>query len=162
MEEVNVSENSELLQGVFLFTNNDDEDFKVLWNNKEYTFPAKTRSPIIIPEESLENIQSIRKKFAFKWAEKMWFKTKEYERMSKMGNGLPPVRDDKVLEPFIQQCLSPLPISKARVKEMERKDPELRASKVVEEGQDLNYTFRKDTEEGNLRKVGRMPDRPID
>ncbi len=147
--------------GVFRFSNNSDEDFKVLWNNKEYTFPAHTRSPMIIPNESLENIQEIRKKFAFKWAEREWFKSPEYYRMADMGKGLPPTRDDKVLEPLIQQCLDPLPLSKATVAEGKKRDDKFKATKAVSEDDNLNEAFKKETEEGNLQKVGRMSDKPM-
>jgi len=52
----------ETFDGVFKFTNASKEDFKVLWNNKEYTFPAESTCPMIIPGEMPENVQEIRKK----------------------------------------------------------------------------------------------------
>lgn len=130
--------------GVFRFSNNSDEDFKALWNNKEYIFPAHTRSPMLIQNESLENIQEIRKRFAYKWAEREWFKSAEYLKMSKMGNGLPPTRQDKVLEPLIQQCLEPLPLAKAIVRDGPKNEVKLRGSKVVKDGGNLNEAFRDD------------------
>lgn len=145
--------------GVFRFSNNSDEDFKVLWNNIEYTFPAKTRSPMIIRGESPENTQEIRKRFAFKWAEKEWYKGDEYKRMKEMGNGLPPTRNDKVLEPLIQMCLDPLPTAKAQVVEKVRVEPTLKATKAVSGDDNLNQAFAKETEEGNLVKLGRQADK---
>jgi hypothetical protein len=35
----------ENFDGVFKFTNNSDEAFTALWNNKEYVFPSMTRCP---------------------------------------------------------------------------------------------------------------------
>lgn len=145
--------------GVFRFSNNSDEDFTCLWNNREYIFPAKTRSPIVIPNESLENIQEIRKKWAFKWAEKEWYKSDEYERMSKMGGGLPPTRNDKVLEPLIQMCLVPLPLGKAEVKEGKPEKLNIKASKAVSENASLNQVFAEETKEENLLKLGKQADR---
>lgn len=140
--------------GVFRFTNNSDEEFVVLWNNKEYTFPAKSRSPIIIPDEPLENIQSIRKKFAYKWAEREWYKGSEYKKLSKMGRGLPPTRDDKSLEPLIQMCLAPLPIKEAKVKKLSGEKRQYRGSKAVGKNANLNAEFADDTKDENLIKLG--------
>jgi hypothetical protein len=145
MTELN-AEDKGYLNGVFYFSNNDKEDFVVLWNNKEYTFPAKTCSPMIIMGETPENVQEIRKKFAYKWAEKMWYKGAEYKKMAKMGNGLPPIRDDKTLEPLVDMCLNPLPIEKAKVVEKARVKPNLKGSKAVKENDDLNATFKEENE----------------
>lgn len=46
----------ETFDGVFKFTNATDEDFAVLWNNKEYVYPANTSCPMVIANESAENI----------------------------------------------------------------------------------------------------------
>ena len=145
--------------GVFRFSNNSDEDFKVLWNNKEYTFPAKTRSPIIIPNESAENIQEIRKRWAFKWAEREWFKGDDYQRMSKMGAGLPPTRDDKTLEPLIQMCLEPLVESRAQVQDVPKRKETYKASKAVSEGGNLQEAFREELSEDNIPKLGKQSEK---
>lgn len=139
MEEIKISDE---FDGVFRFSNNSDEDFTALWNNKEYTFPAHTRSPMIIPNESLENIQEIRKKWAYKWAQREWFKGAQYDKMSKMGNGLPPTMQEKDLEPLIQMCLEPLPISKASVKEGKSQEVKTRASKAVGANENLSEAFK--------------------
>ncbi len=140
MTELN-PEDKGYLNGVFYFSNNSKEDFVVLWNNKEYTFPSKTCSPMLIPGEPPENVQEIRKKFAYKWAEEHWYKGAEYKRLSKMGGGLPPTRDDKTLEPLIEMCLTPLPIERATVKEGKKTKLELKGSKAVSGKADLNREF---------------------
>ena len=145
MTELN-AEDKGYVNGVFYFSNTDKEDFVVLWNNKEYTFPAKSCSPMIIAGEPPENVQEIRKKFAYKWAEKMWYKGPEYHKMSKMGEGLPPLRDDKTLEPLIEMCLTPLPIEKAKVVEKPKAKPNLKGSKAVKDKDDLNQVFKEDNE----------------
>jgi len=132
--------------GIFRFSNNSDEDFVVLWNNKEYTFPAKTCSPMLIAGEPPENVQEIRKKFAYKWAEREWYKGSEYKKMAKMGGGLPPTRDDKVLEPLIQLCLNPLPITPAKVKEAKKDVRRFKGSKAVSGKANLNAEFREENE----------------
>lgn len=145
--------------GVFMFSNNSDEDFVKMWNSVEYTFPARKRVPMIIRNESPENVQEIRKRFAFAWAEREWFKSAEYQRMSKMGNGLPPTRDDKVLEPLIQMCLSPLPEARATVQDKPVKEPRLKATKAVGQNDNLNQAFAEDTREENLVKLGKQADK---
>lgn len=110
--------------GVFNFTNASDEDFKVSWNNIEYTFKAQSTSPMIISGESLENIQNIRKLFARKLAERQFFKSDKYFQLNSMGQGIPPLYDEKVLEPYIQMCLEPLPITRAETRELPRQSSE--------------------------------------
>lgn len=127
--------------GIFRFSNTSDEDFVVLWNNKEYIFPANTCSPMLISGESPENVQEIRKKFAYKWAEREWYKGKDYAKMSKMGGGLPPTRDDAVLEPLIQKCLNPLPIAPAIVKEAPKETRVFKGSKAIDKDANLNKEF---------------------
>ena len=133
--------------GVFRFTNATEEDFTVLWNNVEYTFKAGTCSPMIIKGETLENIQEIRKKFAYKLATREFFKSDDYNRLAGMGNGLPPTYNDTVLEPWIQQCLEPLPTDKVVVKEVEVKPIKMKAFKVVGEKSDLKEEFRDEINE---------------
>lgn len=140
--------------GVFRFTNATDEDFSGFWNNKEYVFPLGTCCPIIIQNETLENIQEIRKKFAFKLAVREFYKGKDYQRMAKMGNGLPPIFDEKVLQPWIDECLRPLPISRVSVKEG-KKDNEknYKGSKAISDKDNPNYVFKDDVPE----EKGKMP-----
>lgn len=117
--------------GIFRFTNNSDEEFVAKYNGKEYVFPANSTSPMIMPEFSATEIMNIRKKFAYKWAEQQYFKSKAYEHQrsrestkDKMGmihpygQGMSHAGQYSIddLAPFIQQCLVPLPISKASVK----------------------------------------------
>lgn len=142
--------------GVFRFTNWTDKERTYLWNNKEYTFPAKSTVPLIILNEPLENVQEIRKRFAYRLAEEVWYESKDYEKMSKMGNGLPPTRDDKVLEADIEKCLSPLPIGRASVKEGKKeKDTVYKATKALKGGEDPNYLFREENQ--NVPTLGEMP-----
>lgn len=144
--------------GVFRFTNDSDEDFTVLWNNKEYVFPAKSRSPIVIPEESLENIQAIRKKWAYKWAEREWFKGSEYKKMANMGQGLPPLRNDAVLDPLVQRCLSPLPVKAAKVNPLPQQKVKTAASKALKDTDNLNAAFAEETKEENIVELGKQPE----
>lgn len=144
--------------GVFKFTNVTDEDFVALWNNKEYKFPSGTCCPLIIPDETLENIQEIRKKFAYKLAVREFYKSKTYKGMSKMGNGLPPTFDEKILEPMIESCLKPLPMAKATVKQGKKQDErEFKGSKAISEKDNPNFVFK---DEAVVEK-GKMPDSPI-
>lgn len=145
--------------GVFRFTNPTDEDFTALWNNKEYTFPANRTVPLIIPNETLENIQEIRKKFAYKLAVREFYNSKEYNRMSKMGNGLPPTFNEKILEPMIEKCLLALTESRATVKagKPTLDERRLKGSKAVSGKDDLNRTFA----DSEITEKGVMPDSVI-
>ena len=145
--------------GVFRFTNPTDEDFTALWNNKEYTFPANRTVPLIIPNETLENIQEIRKKFAFKLATREFYAGKEYTKMSKMGGGLPPTFNEKILEPMIEKCLLALPESRATMKQGKSAldEKRLKGSKAVSGKDDLNQAFR----DAEIIEKGVMPDSVI-
>lgn len=143
--------------GVFYFTNATNEDFEHLWNNQKYIYPAQTTCPMIISSESLENIQSIRKRFAYDLAVREFYKSKEYTKMSKMGNGLPPTFDDKVLQPWIDQCLKPLPKAKAKVVQMPKEnDRAYKASKAVGQKDNLAYEFK----DVNPDALGELPNSP--
>lgn len=119
--------------GVFYFTNPTKEERKYLWNNKEYTFPPESTVPLVIMGEPLENVQEIRKRFAYRMAEERFYEGKEYKTMSKQGNGMPPTFDPKILEPMIEECLKPLPIKRAEVKQGKKVDDErnYKASKAM-------------------------------
>jgi hypothetical protein len=113
---------------------------------------------MIIANETLENIQEIRKKAAYKLAVREFYKTKTYDKMSKMGNGLPPIYDDKVLEPMIEQCLKPLPEKKAIVRTRKTEsDSKFKGSKAVSGKEDLNYQFREEVEHTEV--LGEMPNK---
>lgn len=144
--------------GVFRFSNNSDEDFVKLWNSVEYTFPAHTRTPMIIRNSTPEEIQEIRKKFAYAWAEREWFKSEDYKRMNSLPN-FRGGRDDKVLETLIQSCLDPLPVGKAIVIEKPVKELRLKATKAVGENDSLNEVFKDETKDENIRKLGKQADK---
>jgi hypothetical protein len=148
----------EEFEGVFYFTNPTDEERKYLWNNKEYTFPPKSRVPLIIPNETLENIQEIRKRFAYRMAEERFYESAEYKRMKDMGNGMPPTFDPKILEPMIEECLAPLPKSRAVVRQAAPLDDErlYKATKALSKNDDPNRIFAEDNQ--NIPTLGEMPE----
>lgn len=153
--------NSADFVGVFYFTNWTNEDYVHLWNNEEYTFPKLSSVPMIMPKETAEAIQEIRKRFAYDLAVREFYSGKEYKRMSKMGNGLPPTFDEKILEPMIQKCLEPLPLSRARVKKIEKdEEKQFKGSKAVGVNDSLNETFKDESKSPKV--LGKMADRIID
>lgn len=156
--------------GVFYFTNPTKQERTYLWNNKEYTFPPESTVPLIIPTETLENIQEIRKRFAFRMAEERLFEGEqvkdkngttifEYKKAKEMGGGLPPTFDHKILEPMIEECLKPLPVKRTMPKEGKKLDDDknYKATKAVGKNEDLNAVFREET--ANAPVLGVMPDR---
>jgi hypothetical protein len=115
--------------GTFRFTNWTDEDFIGTWGSKQYHFPAKTTSPIIIHDQTPLEIQSIRKKFAKDLAEREFFKGNQYTKLlAQERNNDGSARLNSInqagtysietLTPFIQRCLEPLPIARAVVTEI--------------------------------------------
>lgn len=119
--------------GVFYFTNASNQDFTALWNNKEYLFPAGTSCPMLIPGEPLENIQEIRKKWAYKLAVREFHKGADFARLNGAKTHLPATYDDKVLQPWIDQCLAPLPKAEAKVKEVKKTKVNTVATKPIDE-----------------------------
>lgn len=149
--------------GVFKFTNASDEDFIARWNNKDYIFPAQTTCPMIISGESPENIQNIRKKWALKWAQREFFKSKEGKNIEKVASKqfIPATYDEKLLEPFIQQCLSPLPLSSTIVKDAPKQNLHFieGGTAIIGDGSSLGSLSSKDGEFGEYVPpvLGAMP-----
>lgn len=95
--------------GVFSFTNWTDEEFTDKWNSVEYTFPAHKTVPLIIPNETQEGIQSIRKKFARTLGEREFYKSEKGKFMNSKDAGPRPAGYTETdIAPYIQKCLEPL------------------------------------------------------
>lgn len=150
--------------GVFYFTNPTKTERKYLWNNKEYTFPAESTVALIILSEPLENIQEIRKRFALRMAWERFYEGEvlptgqDYKKMKEMGGGMPPTVDEKLLEPFVAECLKPLAIAKAKVQPGKPIDDErnYKATKAIGKNEDPNFVFAEDNR--NIQTYGAMPD----
>lgn len=145
--------------GVFYFTNPTKQERKYLWNNKEYIFPPEATVPLIIPTETLENIQEIRKRFAYRMAEERFYESDQYMKMKDMGNGMPATFDPKILEPMIHECLKPLEVKRAGIKSAKNLDDEknYKATKALDDSEDPAEIFKE--ENRNVEKLGAMPDR---
>lgn len=154
---------NEGFSGVFYFTNPTKIERKRLWNNKEYTFPPMSTVPLIIPSETLENIQEIRKRFAKDLALERVYEGEitpsgyNYKKAKEMGNGMPPTFDEKILEPFIEECLKPLEIKRAGVKSAKSIDDEsnYKSTKAMDDGDDPAFLFKEENK--NVPKYGKMP-----
>lgn len=120
--------------GVFRFSNPSNEDFIGVWDSKEYLFPAGTTTPLVMTGHSPLEVQHIRKKFAKDLAEREFYKSKGYKAMAKQ-EGTPgnrtfsgihqaPTYTLKELEPYIKECLKPLPASKLTSKPAQREKVE--------------------------------------
>lgn len=156
-----MQETFEEFTGTFHFTNPTEIERKYLWNNKEYTFPAKSTVPLIIMGEPLENIQEIRKRFAYRMAEERFYEGEKptvgesYDKLKKMGNGLPPTFNPEILEPWIEECLKPLPIAKAKVKEGKKDDGrKYKASKSLTGNEDPRDVFKEENK--NIPALGQV------
>ena len=69
-----------------------------------------------------------------------------------MGNGLPPVHSDKIMEPMIEQCLKLLPPAKAEVKEVKKAKQSFRGSKALSDKDNLNAAFKDEP----IEELGKM------
>lgn len=141
--------------GVFYFTNpglfkmrNRDgvetKDFTALWNNREYLFKAKTTVPLVVPNETPEAIQHIRKLFAKKYAQAWFHQSPRYKKLVKDGKNLPATyNEDTEFGHIVQQCLTPLPKGVLESKEMPKdSEDNYKGSKAIRPGQDLNQIFK--------------------
>lgn len=157
-----VEEYPEDFDGVFKFTNATDEDFVTLWNNKEYTYPAGKTVPMVIANESLENIQQIRKYFAKRLAEREYLKSKDFKKIAngiKNSSGMSGATavqssyNESELQPWIDECLKPLEIGRQKVRTIPDEVLNV-ASKAIGGGNkenpypavDLNETFKEENE----------------
>lgn len=119
----------ENFDGVFRFSNWSDEDFKGIWNKKEYLFPANSTVPLIISEHSPIEIQHIRKKFAKDLAEREFYRSKSYKTLSDQEGKSGDRRFNSIhqaaqynmsdLEVFIKKGLEPLKEAKLSSKPAE-------------------------------------------
>jgi hypothetical protein len=161
---------NEDFSGVFMFTNPTKKERKYLWNNKEYIFPPESTVPLIIPTETLENIQEIRKRFAFRMAEERLYEGEvasngfNYMKAKEEGRGMPPTFDNKILEPWIHECLKPLPIKRASIQKGKELDNEknYKATKAMGSGlggQPAEEPTQIFTESENRYAIGAQPDR---
>lgn len=160
---------NEEFSGVYNFSNPTNKDRKYLWNNKEYIFPAESTVPLIISSETLENIQEIRKRFAYRMAEERLYEGEpiknrdgivvfEYKKAKEMGGGIPPTFDDKILEPFIEECLKPLPVKRATITKAKNsignEDADYKISKAMGETDNPNLLFAEENK--TVQKFGKM------
>ncbi len=137
---------------LFPFTNYTATDFVASWDSVEYTFPAKTTVSLtgLIPNVSLEQLQTIRKMFAKKLATLVFYGSKEIKkidvtRAEGQAGQIPGSYTDADLQAFIARCLEPLPITDIKGKDkssdveaiMSRDAKGKRVSKVVDENTDL-------------------------
>lgn len=129
--------------GTFRFTNWTDEEFVAKWDGKEYVFPARTTSPMLILNQTPLEVQNIRKKFAKDLAEREFFKTPAYAKLlaqEKNSDGSPRANSIHMAGTYsldeiagmIQKCLLPLQLSKAQIREAKKFDLEGKLSKDAE------------------------------
>lgn len=121
LNEVNKNVLPDDFDGIFRFTNWTNKEFVAKWDSKEYTFPANRTIPLIIQTATPVEIQSIRKKFAKELAIEVFYKSDKFKAMDNPSQGKrPPLYTDEDLAQYIQKCLEPLPIAKAKVKALDK------------------------------------------
>lgn len=105
--------------GIFRFTNWTDKDFTSKWDSVEYTFPALKTVPLIIPNATPQEVQSIRKKFALDLATYVFHNSDKFKSMDltieeSQAGKVPALYTDKDIAPYVQRCLEPLPAAVAK------------------------------------------------
>lgn len=120
--------------GTFKFTNRSEEDFIGQWGGRGYLFPAGKMTPMVIYDATPLEVQNIRKKFARDYAIREFFKSKKYEEYRGQEGGMghrtmnsihqAAQYNDSDLEPYIQQCLQPLPQAAPTMMELPRENIE--------------------------------------
>lgn len=135
--------------GVFRFTNWTDKDFTSKWDSVEYTFPALKTVPLLIPNATPEQVQSIRKKFALDLATEIFYNSDKFKSMDltveqSQANMVPALYTDKDIAPYVQRCLEPLPIAQVKTKAVAGKDVNLSrdekgkvVTRVLDDGESL-------------------------
>ncbi len=116
--------------GVVRFTNWSEEDFVGIWDKKEYRFPAKSRSALVIDNATPLETLHIAEKMAKKLAEREYFKSPKYEVLREregVRNNLGMIQptangmshagqySEQDLASMIQKALTPLPEAKVDV-----------------------------------------------
>lgn len=105
--------------GQFIFSNPDTEDFTGMWNGTAYSFKAMSTSPFYIVDANPIETQQIRKQFARKLGERMFGKSRKYEKLEKDSEGKPVPRFYDYateIQPYVDQCLKALPKAEPVVK----------------------------------------------
>ena len=145
-------ENTEPFDGVFKFTNASDREFVFRWNNKDYIFPPMSTSPLIMQGFTLEEVQSIRKKAALKYAQREFDRSEQGLKIAGEGNKHlnPATYDLSVLQPYVDQCLSPLPIGSIKIADVPSQKLEFNdgGTALIGDGSSLGSLSSKDGEFG--------------
>ncbi len=141
---------------VFYFTNASDEAWTTQWNKVKYTFPAQRRTRMAIHGATPEEVQSIRKMFATRFANEQYYKTTDFAKRNKpVENRNPIAYGPGVLQPFIDSCLKPLPKAKL-ISEKVESDEDSKFSgqtRPLKEGVNPNVEFQND----EIPVLGEMP-----
>lgn len=138
--------------GVFRFTNRSTEDFYGVWNKVQYKFPAGKTVPVIIPNETLENVQHIVKKFAKELAEREFHKSERFKKMEAMtppGSGLSPAPYSEMeLKEYAEQCLIPLEEARPTMSKLPANDTNIYHTDVTQVLDDKDKNNQKELAPG--------------
>lgn len=127
---------------VFYFTNGSNEDWSTQWNKIIYTFPAQKTVKMSIRDATPLEVQSIRKMFAFRFAQDQFLKSDTYKNLVAVGKAQATTYNEKLLQPWIDECLKPLEKARLGTQEIhDNPDAAFTASKAVDGAADLNQEF---------------------
>ncbi len=140
--------------GTLHFTNFSDDVFQARWANVEYTFPAKSTIPLVIPTLSPIETFNVRTRFAKELADREFKKSKragQLNEMNKNANGLRSAVSytENDLDSFIKRCLEPLPIvfmKSEKVQSEGEKRPKAKVAKIVKDSKYADPTDSGDTD----------------
>lgn len=138
--------------GVFRFTNPSDEDYYGTWNKVQYYFPKKKTVPLIVPNETLESVQHIMKKFALELSTREFHKAEKFKNMERLtppGSGLVPAPySDMELKEYADQCLIPLESERPKMAKIAPESTTIYHTDVTQVLDDKDADNRKELAEG--------------
>lgn len=152
--------------GVVRFTNWSEEDFTGIWAKKEYHFPAKSRSHLVVPDATPLETINIAEKFGKELAEREYFRSAKYEVLRERegirnhlgmiqptGHGMSHAGQysEQELASMIQKSKDPLPEASVEVKAVKGVSMEDRLRK----DEDGNITTAPIKSEKDLEKLAK-------
>jgi hypothetical protein len=130
----------------FPFTNFSKDEFIGRWDSQEYVFPPNSTVKMLglIPSASPQQIEHIRKKFAYELAMDQFYRSADYkkfdltpEQSRKEDNiGIPYTEKDYAK--YVQMCLEPLPVATAPARATSKKGIQL---SVDEKGKPITHVL---------------------
>jgi hypothetical protein len=122
--------------GTLYFTNFSEEEFSAKWDNKLYTFPAKSTVRLFIPTASPIQTFNIRTMFAKQLADREFRKSKRAGELNLKNQGVQSMSaslsyTENELDQYIKKCLDPLPRAEVKTEDVQPEGEKRPKAKVA-------------------------------